>query len=172
MIIWRQSLAHFNLRCHLSFLFALMDHHSTLWSSAVIFLGRGKLKTSRSLLKLCHFSAFQWLVTTDSPLILGNYVLSCPVSLTGSLITSLEDWNLEKSCFRTTHPNIFAHPIVQTKQFSHVLTIGCFVIRKLLAEPSGNQIELSQLQKPIQRCSGLSLFSGTDSNNNNNYSDI
>ena len=90
MIIWRQSLAHFNLRCHLSFLFALMDHHSTLWSSAVIFLGRGKLKTSRSLLKLCHFSAFQWLVTTGSPLILGNYVLSCPVSLTGSLITSLE----------------------------------------------------------------------------------
>ena len=38
---------------------------------------------------------------------------------------------------------------MQTKQFSHVLTIGCFVIRKLLAEPSGNQIELSQLQKPI-----------------------
>ena len=48
------------------------------------------VKCCRSLSKLSHFSAFQWLVTTGSPLILGNYVLSCPVSLTGSLITSLE----------------------------------------------------------------------------------
>ena len=96
-------------------------------------------------------------------------ILSCKPHRIPNYITGrLES---RKSCFRTTHPNIFAHPIVQTKQFSHVLTIGCFVIRKLLAEPSGNQIELSQLQKPIQRCSGLSLFSGTDSNNNN-YSDI